>query len=435
MSSVFGFNSPFVALVGPTLLQSGGKEVSTAEHLQGKTVAIYFSAHWCPPCRGFTPQLATYYKKLTATGKPFEIVFVSSDNNQESFDEYFAEMPWTAVPYAARDIHKSLNAQYKVQGIPTLVIVDENGNTINTNARGKVMQDPEGVNFPYVPKTLPQMLGNHFVNRDGQSFSAADLKGKHLGLYFSASWCGPCQNFTPVLADAYIKAKDAGHALEIVFVSGDNSQSDFDGYLKKMPWLAIPFEFAKEAYEDLSEMYEVEGIPHLVILGPNRGPTRPVVNNDAVSVVQASPDAFPWAPKSVVDLSEGVSSGGFTINDKPSLIVFYSTLTEEEQSTVNASLKTIAAESNKGVVCHGDVCTTSDEPSVIFFTNKSKSNGIADQIHEFTKSEGVEGPHAILLDISERKFFVHTGAIDEASLRGILSQFDAKTLPLEALEL
>ncbi|RHY69452.1 hypothetical protein DYB30_006632 [Aphanomyces astaci] len=433
--SVFGFTSPFVPLLGPTLLQKGGKEVSTAELLHGKTVGIYFSAHWCPPCRGFTPELATYYKTLQASGKPFEIVFVSSDKDQASFDEYFGEMPWAAVPFAARDVHSALNSLYKVQGIPTLVIVDEHGNTINPNARSKVSQDPEGLHFPYVPKTLPQILGNHFVNRDGQSFSAADLKGKHLGLYFSASWCGPCQNFTPVLAEAYAAAKAAGNELEIVFVSGDRSQGDFDGYLKKMPWLAIPFESASAVYEELGEVYDVEGIPHLVVLGPNRGPTRPVVNKDAVSVVRSDPKGFPWAPKSVVDLSEGASSGGFSINEKPSLVVFYSSLSEAEQVAVDATLKTLAAESSKGVVCQGDVCTASDEPAVIFFTSKDKESGIADQIHNLTKSESVHGPHAILLDISERKFFVHTGAIDAAALRDVLAQFQAKTLALQALEL
>ena len=38
--------------------------VSTAEALAGKVVAIYFSAHWCGPCRNFTPQLASLYQSI-----------------------------------------------------------------------------------------------------------------------------------------------------------------------------------------------------------------------------------------------------------------------------------------------------------------------------------------------------------------------------------
>ena len=34
--------------------------------------AYYFSAHWCPPCRGFTPQLVKFYN------------IVNSDNMEET---------------------------------------------------------------------------------------------------------------------------------------------------------------------------------------------------------------------------------------------------------------------------------------------------------------------------------------------------------------
>merc|ERR1719231_1447567 len=96
-------------------------DVKTADALAGKTtVGLYFSAHWCPPCRGFTPKLAkAYTDSLKAKG--MEIVFVSSDRDDEAFKDYFGEQPWLALPFAERDLKAKLSKQYKVSGIPTFV--------------------------------------------------------------------------------------------------------------------------------------------------------------------------------------------------------------------------------------------------------------------------------------------------------------------------
>lgn len=40
---------------GPLVGQGGA--ATTFESLKDKVVFIYFSAHWCPPCKGFTPKL------------------------------------------------------------------------------------------------------------------------------------------------------------------------------------------------------------------------------------------------------------------------------------------------------------------------------------------------------------------------------------------
>ena len=40
--------------------------VSASDALSNKLVAVYFSAHWCPPCQRFTPMLAAMYKKMKA---------------------------------------------------------------------------------------------------------------------------------------------------------------------------------------------------------------------------------------------------------------------------------------------------------------------------------------------------------------------------------
>ena len=56
-------------------------------------------------CRAFTPQLAEWYKKFKEgpNGDKFDIVFVSSDRDDKSWKEYFAEMPWKALDFADRD--------------------------------------------------------------------------------------------------------------------------------------------------------------------------------------------------------------------------------------------------------------------------------------------------------------------------------------------
>jgi len=69
------------------------------------SAGLYFSAHWCPPCRGFTPELAKFYNEMKKkVGDKLEIVFISSDRSEADWKGYFAEMPWLALPFSARDI-------------------------------------------------------------------------------------------------------------------------------------------------------------------------------------------------------------------------------------------------------------------------------------------------------------------------------------------
>lgn len=93
------------------------------------------------------------------------------------------------------------------------------------------------------------------------------LKGKNaVGIYFSASWCGPCRQFTPVLVDYYKEVNKRGKKFEVVLVSQDQSDDDFINYYSKMPWLAIPIDSVTEYVQSLGAKYRLKGIPHLVIL-------------------------------------------------------------------------------------------------------------------------------------------------------------------------
>ena len=85
------------------VVDKAGNVVDLKTHCAGKTVGIYFSAHWCPPCRGFTPQLAEFYLR-NSKDKNFEVIFVSSDRDEKSFQEYYHEMPWLALEFNQRDL-------------------------------------------------------------------------------------------------------------------------------------------------------------------------------------------------------------------------------------------------------------------------------------------------------------------------------------------
>ena len=77
MTSKFDFATLFTETEH---LLKGQSCVSIVDSLNGKdVVGLYFSAHWCPPCRGFTPKLAFAYAEMISLGKSFEIVFLSSD--------------------------------------------------------------------------------------------------------------------------------------------------------------------------------------------------------------------------------------------------------------------------------------------------------------------------------------------------------------------
>lgn len=103
----------------------------------------------CPPCRNFTPVLAEFYKNHHEK-KNFEIIFISSDRDEESFEEYYGDMPWFALAYKDRTKKEELGKKYEVSGIPKLVLLDgDTGEIISKNARGQVQQDANGENFPW----------------------------------------------------------------------------------------------------------------------------------------------------------------------------------------------------------------------------------------------------------------------------------------------
>jgi len=136
----------FVDSLNKRLVQAeGGKFIAIQNEVtKPKYLAIYYSAHWCPPCRAFTPKLVEWYNKFQPEHKDFQLVFASSDKDQTAMLEYMTEMkmPWPAVKFGEKK--ESGLDQYAADGIPYLVLIDAAGKDL-TGKPGNEWQPPTEV--------------------------------------------------------------------------------------------------------------------------------------------------------------------------------------------------------------------------------------------------------------------------------------------------
>ncbi len=128
--------------------------------------ALYFSAHWCGPCRKFTPQLVDFYNRVAPQHPEFELIFISNDRQPFNMETYMKEanMPWPAIDFAKIGSKEALN-RYEGKGIPCLVLVDASGRVISDSYQGekylgpaKVMADLEAI---FAGQTASQLALGH----------------------------------------------------------------------------------------------------------------------------------------------------------------------------------------------------------------------------------------------------------------------------------
>lgn len=128
----------------------------------------------------------------------FEIIWISRCRDVKSFGQYFTHMgSWLALPpeEALGPRGQQLSTQFKVQGIPHLVLLDELGSVITYDARQKIPQDKAGIGFPwrnplatlyitFVPKTLRLMVKSQVEEVKGKIGAVVTnvvQKGKEKG--------------------------------------------------------------------------------------------------------------------------------------------------------------------------------------------------------------------------------------------------------------
>ncbi|CAA2986345.1 probable nucleoredoxin 1 [Olea europaea subsp. europaea] len=298
------------------LIRNSGDQVKV-QSLKGKKVGLYFSASWCGPCQSFTPKLVKVYNELLSDSK-FEVVFVSADQDNESFDKYFSKMPWLAIPFSDSETRNRLDKLFDVSGIPHLVILDENGKEL-TNEGVVIIREYEAKGFPFTPERIQELKEqeeeakrnqslksllvspsrDYVIRSNGEKVPVVELEGKIILLYFSIVAYKESLDFTLKLVEIYQELRKEGENFEIVMIPLDDEESSFKKKFEGIPWLSLPV--LDKTCAKLVHYFELSALPIVVVIGPDGKTIHP---NVAEVIEDHGRKAYPFTSEKLAEIEE-----------------------------------------------------------------------------------------------------------------------------------
>ena len=89
--------------------------------------------------------LKNFYTDVNLQDRTLELILISSDRSQEEWKRHHQTMPWMTLPWGDERADK-LRAQFKIMGVPALVILDaKTGFVVTEKARKDLTKDVKEV--------------------------------------------------------------------------------------------------------------------------------------------------------------------------------------------------------------------------------------------------------------------------------------------------
>jgi nucleoredoxin len=140
-----GQETTFEQLLGPKLITNPKlHKCSTRGCVQGQElIGLYFGAVWKSDCKKFNALLKDFYYNV-APSNNLEIVYISADRSLVEFKDVYLTMPFLAMPAGTTELKNSLTKQLKIIDLPSLVILDEDGDVVTVEGVQKLSEIPKG---------------------------------------------------------------------------------------------------------------------------------------------------------------------------------------------------------------------------------------------------------------------------------------------------
>ena len=112
---------------------------------------------------------------------------------------------------------------------------------------------------------LAQKIGASFINSKFEPIAADDIfKIPVLALFFTGSWCPPCEEFANELQTFYNEANQKEKHFETIQISNEKSEQNFKSAIEIRPWTFIPY--GNIIIKEIVEMYNVKYLPMFLII-------------------------------------------------------------------------------------------------------------------------------------------------------------------------
>lgn len=98
---------------------------SSLSELRGKPVFLNFWATWCPPCVGEMPHFNSVYPRYK---DKINFLAISLDDSMQEASAFMQQKGYS-FPAGYGNVN-GIAGKYEIQGIPTFLLLDANGNVI-----------------------------------------------------------------------------------------------------------------------------------------------------------------------------------------------------------------------------------------------------------------------------------------------------------------